>query len=83
MRHSLVPLACEQRHPACFFAGLRLVGIDGGQWNLLNTVQINAQVPKSRSRRAQAAFAKLSMSTLVEPRHPCTAGRIDVTGCAQ
>ncbi|MBK8094747.1 MAG: hypothetical protein IPK32_22955 [Verrucomicrobiaceae bacterium] len=66
MRHSLVPLACEQRHPACFFAGLRLVGIDGGQWNLLNTVQINAQVPKSRSRRAQAAFAKLSMSTLVE-----------------
>lgn len=66
MRHALVPLACEQRHPACFFAGLRLVGIDGGQWNLLNTVQINAQVPKSRSRRAQAAFAKLSMSTLVE-----------------
>ncbi|MBK8092238.1 MAG: hypothetical protein IPK32_09750 [Verrucomicrobiaceae bacterium] len=47
MRHSLVPLACEQRHPACFFAGLRLVGIDGGQWNLLNTVQINAQVPKA------------------------------------
>lgn len=66
MRHALTPLACARRHPQSFFAGLRLVGIDAGQWNLINTAEINATVPKSISRRGKAAFAKLSMSTLVE-----------------
>ncbi|MFM7606156.1 MAG: IS4 family transposase [Prosthecobacter sp.] len=66
MRHALEPLACERRHPQSFFAGLRLVGIDAGQWNLINTAEINATVAKSKSRRGKAGFAKLSMSTLVE-----------------
>lgn len=66
MRHALLPLARPREHPESFFAGLRLVGMDAGQWNLLNTTQINATVAKSKSRRGKAAFAKLSMSTLVE-----------------
>lgn len=66
MRHALEPLACPRAHPGSFFAGLRLVGIDAGQWNLLNTAQITSTVPRSKSRRGESAFAKLSMSALVE-----------------
>lgn len=66
MRHALRPMARQDQHPGCFFAGLRLVGIDGTQFDLLNTPQINAQVAKVSTRRAEAAFAKLSASVLVE-----------------
>ncbi len=66
MRHALRPMARPDQHPDCFFAGLLLVGIDGIQFDLLNTPQINAQVAKVRTRRAEAAFAKLSASVLVE-----------------
>jgi hypothetical protein len=66
MRHALRPMAQQQIHADCFFAGLRLVGIDGTQFNLLNTPQINAAVSKVSTRRGEAAFAKLSLSVLVE-----------------
>lgn len=66
MRHALRPMALQDQHPDCFFAGLRLVGIDGTQFDLLNTVQINAEVSKAATRRGEAAFAKLSASVLVE-----------------
>jgi Transposase DDE domain len=66
MRHALRPMALPQSHADCFFAGLRLVGIDGTQFNLLNTPQINAVVPKVSTRRGEAAFGKLSLSVLVE-----------------
>lgn len=65
-RAALRPLAQEQSHPGCFFAGLRLVGIDGTQWSLANTAQNNATMVKARARRSQAAFAKLPCSALVE-----------------
>ncbi len=66
MRHALRPMARQDQHPDCFFAGLLLVGIDGTQFDLLNTPQINAQVAKVSTRRGQSAFAKLSASVLVE-----------------
>ena len=66
MRHALRPLARQELHPDCFFAGLLLVGIDGTQFDLLNTPQINAAVTKAATRRGEAAFAKLSLSVLVE-----------------
>lgn len=66
MRHALRPMARQDQHPDCFFGGLRLVGIDGTQFDLLNTPQINAEVAKVTTRRGEAAFAKLSASVLVE-----------------
>ncbi len=66
MRHALRPMARQGQHPDCFFAGLLLVGIDGTQFDLLNTLQINAEVAKVATRRGEAAFAKLSASVLVE-----------------
>lgn len=66
MRHALRPMALPQSHADCFFAGLRLAGIDGTQFNLLNTPQINAVVAKVSTRRGEAAFGKLSLSVLVE-----------------
>lgn len=66
MRHALKPMARRDIHSGCFFGELRLVGIDGTQLNLVNTPQINAQVSKVRTRRGEAAFAKLSLSVLVE-----------------
>jgi hypothetical protein len=66
MRHALRPMAQQQIHTDCFFAGLRLVGLDGTQFDLLNTPQINAAVSKARTRRGAAAFGKLSLSVLVE-----------------
>lgn len=66
MRHALKPMAREEAHAGCFFAGLRLVGMDGTQFNLLNTPQIKEEVGKVPCRGAEAGFAKLSLSVLVE-----------------
>jgi len=64
-RHVLGPLADVAHHSRAFFKGLLLVGIDASKWSLPNT-SANARVPKARTRRGPAAFAKLLMSTLVE-----------------
>jgi hypothetical protein len=64
--HALRPLAEAHRHGGCFFKKLRLVGIDGTRWSLLNTPRNNAQVKKSVSRRGEAAFAKAGFCALVE-----------------
>jgi hypothetical protein len=63
---ALQPLADETRHPECFYGGYRLVGIDGTQFSVLNTLAILAELPKAATRRFQAAFAKLRMVSLVE-----------------
>jgi hypothetical protein len=63
---ALQPLAEETRHPECFYGGYRLVGIDGTQFSVLNTLAILAELPKAATRRFEAAFAKLRMVSLVE-----------------
>lgn len=66
MRRMLRPLATRRRHPEAFWRGWRLVALDGTQFSLLNTPQITATVPKAKTRRGRAAFAKLTTVVLVE-----------------
>lgn len=66
MRETLRPLADAQLHPGCFFGDLRLLGIDGTRWSVSNTPQHLARIVKAKTRRGSAAFAKISMSALVE-----------------
>ena len=63
---ALVPLAESARHPEAFYAGQRLVGIDGTQFSCGNTPRILGTMTKAASRRFEAAFAKLGCAVLVE-----------------
>ena len=63
---ALVPLAEPALHPEAFYAGLRLVGIDGTQFSCGNTPRILGTMTKAASRRFEAAFAKLGCAVLVE-----------------
>lgn len=63
---ALVPLAERTRQPEAFYAGLRLVGIDGTQFSLQNTPTILGAMTKAASRRLGSAFAKLAVAVLVE-----------------
>jgi hypothetical protein len=65
LRRALRPKATS-RHREAFWRGWRLVGLDGTQFSLTNTPQILQAVPKARSRRGRAAFAKLPTSVLLE-----------------
>lgn len=66
MDAALAPLADAQRQPESFYAGWRLVGIDGTQCSVANTPAIVAALPKAASRRFCAAFAKLRLVVLTE-----------------
>ena len=63
---ALHPVAEPLRHPGAFFAGLRLVAIDGTEHSLANTPGVLARLRKAASRRASAAFAKLRSCVLLE-----------------
>ncbi len=66
MRGVLRPRATRQREPDAFWRGWRLVAFDGTQFSLTNTPQVRAQVRKARTRRGQAAFAKVTTAVLLE-----------------
>lgn len=66
MRHTLGPLANRRRHPEAYYHELRLLALDGTQHSVLNTPQNNAALPKAKSRRGRAAFAKITTSVLLE-----------------
>jgi hypothetical protein len=66
MRHALRPLAQVRRHKDSFWRGWRLLAVDGVQFSLYNTPQNNAALPKAKSRRGRAAFAKIVTSVLLE-----------------
>ena len=61
----LAPLADAQRHPDAFYAGWRLVGVDGTEVSVTNT-PANKKLKKAASRRGKAAFAKLKLVTAME-----------------
>ena len=63
---ALVPLAESALHPDAFYAGRRLVGIDGTQFSCGNTPRLLGTMTKAASRRFEAAFAKLGCAVLVE-----------------
>ncbi len=51
---------------AAFYQGLRLVGIDGVDFSLPNTPQVQRQCKKGGNQYGRAAFAKLRCAALVE-----------------
>ena len=66
LRQALRRLADRRRHPEAFYRRWRLVAIGGTQFSLQNTTQNLRALPKTKSRRGQAAFSKLSVSVLLE-----------------
>lgn len=66
LAQALVPLADPKRQPEAFYAGLRLVGIDGTQFSCANTPRVLGTMTKAATRRFEAAFAKLGCAVLVE-----------------
>jgi hypothetical protein len=65
MRRVLRPLATQRQREA-FWRGWRLVALDGTQFSLTNTPQIQPRVVKARTRRGRAAFAKMTAAVLLE-----------------
>jgi len=65
MRRALRPVA-TRRHREAFWRGWRLVALDGTQFSLTNTPQVLDRLPKARTRRGRAAFAKITTGVLVE-----------------
>lgn len=65
----LKPLAKRREHPKSFYKGMRLLGIDGSQWSLRNTGELNS-LPRERLRtsesKSSAAFLKWGFCVLVE-----------------
>jgi len=66
LARALRPLARRSCHPDAFFGPWRLTAIDGTQFSLQNTRSIRQAMPKARSRRGRAAFAKLHVCVLLE-----------------
>lgn len=66
MEQAFKPLAQFKKHPGSFYRGMRLVGIDGTQFSVTNTPENNRQLKKAKSRRSDAAFAKIGAAVLVE-----------------
>ena len=66
MQRVLRPRATRRRHRDAFWCGWRLVALDGTPFSLTNTPQITATLPKARTRRGRAAFAKITTNVLLE-----------------
>lgn len=65
MQRVLRPHATRRQRDA-FWRGWRVVALDGTQFSLTNTPQILDTMPKARSRRGRAAFAKITTCVLLE-----------------
>src|SRR5712671_5100118 len=66
LRDALRSTAHCRRHPEAFYRGWRLVAIDGTQFSVSNTPQTSKELVKASSRRAKAAFAKITACVLLE-----------------
>ncbi len=65
MQRVLRPQA-TRRQPGAFWRGWRVVALDGTQFSLINTPKIVDTLPKARTRRGRAAFAKITTGVLLE-----------------
>ena len=63
---ALSPKAQIKKHPEAFYHGLRLCGLDGSRFSVANTPQVKETMAKAKTRRFQAAFAKVGVAVLVE-----------------
>ena len=78
---ALRPRANPKAHPQAFYAGLRLVGIDGTSFSVSNLPVFVQTLGKAARRRFSAAFAKLGVCLLVElGAHNPLAAAIGETG---
>jgi hypothetical protein len=66
MQRALRPLASRRRQPEAFWRNWRLMALDGVQFSLPNTAQVNGKLKKPRTRRGRAAFVNLCTSVLLE-----------------
>jgi hypothetical protein len=66
MDATLQPKGEPTRHPEAFYQGLRLCGVDGSLFSVINTPQNKKQRRKARSRRGRAAFPKVGVAVMVE-----------------
>jgi hypothetical protein len=66
MRRILRPQADPGQQPEAFWHGRRLLALDGTQFSLVNTPQMLATAVKAQTRRARAAFAKITTVVLLE-----------------
>src|SRR6266542_3770584 len=66
LREALRSTAHRRQHPEAFYRGWRLVAIDGTQFSVSNTPQTSKELIKASSRRAKAAFAKITACVLLE-----------------
>ena len=66
LRDALRPMARARRHPEAFYKGWRLVALDGTHFSVSNTPQTAGELLKASTRRAKAAFAKITACVLLE-----------------
>lgn len=66
LRQALRSTAHRRRHSEAFYRGWRLVALDGTQYSVSNTPQTSKELLKASSRRAKAAFAKITACVLLE-----------------
>ncbi len=66
MHWALRPLARRRRQGDGFWRGWRLLALDGTQFSLCNTPQIQEAVTKTKTRRGRAAFGKIVTGVLLE-----------------
>jgi hypothetical protein len=62
----LRPVARPRRHPAAFYKGWRLVGLDGTCFGVHNVPRLVRALGKATTRRFKAAFAQVRTVVLVE-----------------
>ena len=74
-----VPLADAQQHPQAFFAGLRVVAIDGSNFELPDEPDNAAQFGYPGSRTGQAGYPQAQGAVLVEcTTHAILAANLDM-----
>lgn len=66
MQRALRPRVQRRRHPEAFWRGWRLLAMDGTQFSVTNTPAVKATQTKAKTRRARAAFAKITTGVLLE-----------------
>jgi hypothetical protein len=66
LEEALRPKADPERHPEAFWKGWRLCSLDGTSFSVSNAPAIQKSLKKAKTRRGEAAFAKIGACVLLE-----------------